>query len=59
MMQYCPYPQEGEEEGGNIYTGATPPWLMEEEDGDDKTVIGPTLHIFNKHCEPWGGAATL
>lgn len=49
--------QEGE---GNIHTGATPPWLREdddEEDDSEKTKksdgleIGPSLQDFKKHAE--------
>ena len=36
---------------GNIHTGATPPWLIDDEEDEDNHMLGPSLEDFNKHCE--------
>ncbi|KAL3886981.1 hypothetical protein ACJMK2_026937 [Sinanodonta woodiana] len=41
-----------DEDKGNIFTEATPPWLcVDEDDGDKKTEIGPTMQDYEKHLE--------
>ena len=42
--------QAKEDWPGNIYTGATPPWLMQE-DTEGSREIGPTADSFKKHCK--------
>ncbi|CAH3164253.1 unnamed protein product [Porites evermanni] len=41
---------------GNVHTGATPPWLREDDDDEegasaDNHVIGPSFDAFKKHAE--------
>ncbi|XP_071094962.1 uncharacterized protein [Haliotis cracherodii] len=36
---------------GNVFTGATPPWLMEEDEDAGSGEIGPSLPEYNKHLE--------
>lgn len=48
--------QELKQGEGNIHTGATPPWLRDDNDDDDdatssKAVIGPSFEAFKKNAE--------
>ena len=38
---------------GNVHTGATPPWLMDDdsEEDDGAVVAGPSLEAFLSHSE--------
>ncbi|XP_072049878.1 centrosomal AT-AC splicing factor-like [Amphiura filiformis] len=36
---------------GNIHTGATPPWMMRDEDDNTNHMLGPSLDDYNKHLE--------
>jgi len=41
---------------GNVHTGATPPWMRDDDDEDDdvkaeKDVIGPSYDAFKQHVE--------
>ncbi|KAK3594609.1 hypothetical protein CHS0354_015000 [Potamilus streckersoni] len=41
-----------DEDKGNIFTEATPPWLcVDEEDGDKQTEIGPTVQDYQKYLQ--------
>ncbi|KAL8589042.1 hypothetical protein ACOMHN_055055 [Nucella lapillus] len=43
--------QSKEEGGGNIYTRATPPWLIEDDEENKTGEIGPTADTFAKHLQ--------
>ena len=34
---------------GNVHTGATPPWLKEDDDEEEAPAIGPSLNSFLLH----------
>ena len=40
-----------DESEGNIFTGATPPWLLKEEPTGTAGCIGPTMEDYQIHCE--------
>ncbi|KAK7471477.1 hypothetical protein BaRGS_00035871 [Batillaria attramentaria] len=42
--------EDGDESVGNVFTRATPPWLLDEAD-DGSGEIGPTMEEFRKHLE--------
>ncbi|XP_067669034.1 uncharacterized protein [Haliotis asinina] len=43
--------EDGKVGEGNVFTGATPPWMMEEDEDTGSGEIGPSLSEYNKHLE--------